>query len=99
LFIVLSLCLLFSFSSKPISAQSAGLKALSLMMRQLDIPVILVDSNVRLHENVAIDKDARVSRQELLSIFIDELRASDAVLVKSGSTMQIVPNSRDLMTS
>jgi hypothetical protein len=65
------------------------------MMRRLDIPVVLVDSNVKLQGYVTLHKDAPVSRQELLSIFIDKLRTSDAVLVKSGSIMQIVSYSRD----
>ncbi len=72
------------------------LQFLRQMMRRLDISVILVDSNVKLQGYVTIHRDAPVSRQELLSIFIDELRTSDAVLVKSGSIMQIVRNSRDL---
>jgi type II secretory pathway component GspD/PulD (secretin) len=102
LFVVLSCCLLFSFPINRIAAHPqsvAGnerLNFLSQAMRRLGIPVILVDGNVKLQRNVAIDIDAPVTKQELLNLFIDELRTSNAVLVKSGSIMQIVPNSRAL---
>ncbi|MBZ5500389.1 MAG: energy transducer TonB [Acidobacteriia bacterium] len=66
----------------------------SQMMRRLDIAAILVDSNVQLQGSVTIHKDAPVSKQELMSFFVDALRDRDAVLVKSGGIMQIVPISR-----
>jgi hypothetical protein len=102
---------LFSFSimiapAQTISAQDQNsirsdntrllFQSLRQTMRRLDIPVIVLDSNVKLKGNLALANDAPVSKQELLNRFIDELHTSNAVLVKSGSIMQIVLSSRDL---
>jgi TonB family protein len=65
------------------------------MIERLDIAIVVID-RVNLQGSVTLHKDAPVSRQDLLNLFIDGLSASDAVLVKSGSVMQIVPKSRDL---
>jgi type II secretory pathway component GspD/PulD (secretin) len=66
---------------------------ITTMSRRLGIAALLIDE-ATLRGFVTIHKDAPVSKQDVLDLFNAGLRDNGAVLVKSGTTFQIVPVSR-----
>jgi TonB family protein len=63
------------------------------MIRRLGIALVVVH-NIPLTQTVTLYKEAPVSRQHLLDLFIGALRDNNAILVKSRTVYQIIPLSR-----
>lgn len=68
---------------------------IATMSQRVGIAAVLIDKET-LQGFVTLHKDAPVSKQDMLDMFVAGLRDNGAMLVKSGTVYQIVPLSRGL---